>query len=110
MDTARTSLRTAAAAHRVPRFLAVLALAAALVAIPAARPQDAGALRMSEGTARWLCSHAGGSIWTYGEYGNNVFVTCMLPSGQTYFDCGYLYGVGFADGGVLEVDPAWNCG
>ena len=41
--------------RKVPRHLAALALAVALVAIPAVIPDEAGAMRMSERRARSAC-------------------------------------------------------
>jgi hypothetical protein len=73
----------------VPRLLAALALAATLAAIPATRPEDAAAaVSMSQGTARWLCSHAGGSISNYEEPDSGYSdMACTLPSGEQYFIC-----------------------
>jgi hypothetical protein len=79
MDTARTT-------PRAPRLLAALALAAALVAIPAVRPGDAGAMRMSERRASWICYANGGSIH-YESYSTDSSVwdmTCEFPSGISW--------------------------
>jgi hypothetical protein len=68
----------------VPRLLAALALGAALVAIPAARPQNAGALRMSERAVHRICFAGGGSV-NYSVVDSDFgdwWVTCTLPSGQ----------------------------
>jgi hypothetical protein len=68
----------------VPRLLAALALAAALVAIPTVRPQDASALRMSERAVNRICFAAGGSINysivdpDFGEF----WMTCTFPEGN----------------------------
>ena len=89
MHTASTTIRTLTSALNVPRLLAALALAVALVAIPAVRPDDVGAMRMRELSARSSCLRAGGSV----EY--NVMdpavpsvydMTCTLPTG-TSFTC-----------------------
>lgn len=85
MDTALTMIRSPRAARRAPRLLAALALAAALVVIPSARPQDADALRMSERAVHRICSALGGSV----EYSfvdsnfNHWWVNCTFPEGNT---------------------------
>jgi hypothetical protein len=109
MDTVRTTLRGPRAARRGPRLLAALALGAALVAIPATRPEDAGALRMSEGTARWFCSWEGGSFQSHWEGLNSGSSTCVLPSGEALFTCGWQVDYGDAYGNAVSVDHAWNC-
>jgi hypothetical protein len=111
MDTARTKLRTPRAARRIPRFLAALALAAALVATAAGRPGDAGAMRISERQLSQLCAGMGGSVeydfwdpdfdlWevtcTYwDEFGGYVTLTCWGGEGlhgpSDRVDCGYLH-------------------
>jgi hypothetical protein len=87
MDTARTMVRMPRAALRVPRLLAALALAIALVATAAARPEDAGALRMSERTMSRICYASGGSIeydfWGPVETGL-WWMTCTLPGGDSF--------------------------
>jgi hypothetical protein len=84
MDTARTTLRTLTAARRAPRLLAVLALAAALVAIPAARPEDAGAMWISERQLARDCYGGGGTIY-YEFWSEDAFeVTCILGWGQSF--------------------------
>lgn len=73
----------------VPRLLAALAFAAALVAIPVASPQDAGAQPMSEQKVSRYCSNGGGSIH-YEFYGQDFTVwemTCTYPSGHSW-TCG----------------------
>jgi hypothetical protein len=78
----------------VPRLLAALALAAALVAIPAARPEDADAMRISERKVVHNCIRMGGEIhydfWGDEEGGVEVFdVTCTLDGGQSFFCWGF---------------------
>jgi hypothetical protein len=95
MDTVRTMVRTPRAALRSPRFLAALALAAALVALPSVRPEDASALRMSERAVNRICLGAGGSVNysfvdpDFGEW----WMTCTFPSGQA-ISCGGGPGTG----------------
>src|SRR6185436_16213897 len=84
MNHASTTIRTLRAALNLPRLLAVLTLAIALIAIPAVSPDDAGAMRMSERTLSRLCSNAGGSL--YYDFMDDQLsfvynVTCTLPSG-----------------------------
>ena len=82
MDTARTTLRMLTAARRGPRLLAALVFAAALVALPAARPDDAGAMKISERKHVHNCIQGGGSIY-YEFWGENVFeAICYLPGGD----------------------------
>jgi hypothetical protein len=76
----------------VPRLLAALALAAALVAIPAARPEDADAMWISEYKLARGCYGGGGTIY-YEFYSEDVFeVTCVLGWGQSFSCSGTIGG------------------
>lgn len=91
METTETTTRSRAARSRsaVRTVLAGLALAGALVAVPATHPQDASAMRrMSERTARHACFQAGGHIlYNFGTGGfDNFQMSCDLPSGES-FEC-----------------------
>jgi hypothetical protein len=83
----------------VPRLLAAIALAAALVAIPALRPEDAGALYISERLASRLCYHLGGSVdyyfWTPDFSAFNM--TCSLPGGDSFTCLNAVSSVGMVD-------------
>ena len=88
MDTARTTLRTLTAARRAPRLLAALALAAALVALPAVRPENAGAQYDFEKAVSEICYRSGGSM-EYDFWDPNYLVwtmQCTVPGG-TSFTC-----------------------
>jgi hypothetical protein len=88
MTTANMIVRTLTSALNVPRLLVVLALAIALLALPAFSPDDASALRTSEQKVRRACYNAGGSI--HYEFEGSSFstysMTCSLPSG-TEIEC-----------------------
>src|SRR5215207_5499615 len=86
MHTVLTTVRTLTAALSLPRLMIALALAVALVAIPAFRPDDASAMRMSERTASRLCANAGGSMYYDFADGTVYMMTCTLPSGNQ-FNC-----------------------
>lgn len=96
MNAISTAIHTLSTALAIPRLLAILTLAIALLAIPAFSPDEAGAYRMSERTALRLCANAGGSIY-YGfpDEGFDVFyLNCTLPSGASFtcFDSGGPFG------------------
>jgi len=73
------------------RLLAVLALAIALVAIPAFSPDDASAKRMSERSAGRACSNAGGSMYYDFDGPRSDTMSCSLPSGAS-FSCDMVVG------------------
>jgi hypothetical protein len=92
MHTARTTTHTLTAALGAPRLLAALALAAALVAIPVARPEDADARYMSERQASRLCAGVGGTLeydFTWDPDFGFWEMTCTVPSspGGSSFTC-----------------------
>lgn len=78
------------AVFQLHRLLAILALAFALVAIPAFSPGEASAHRFSAGQVVRMCSGAGGTIhyeFFYQESGYlDYIMECTLPSGNS-FDC-----------------------
>lgn len=100
MNTPNTTVRTIPAAFQIRKFLTILALALALVAIPAFMPGDADARRMSERTVGRLCASAGGSIHYDFASGNfsDFSMTCTLPSGNQ-FTCG---STGGPFGGIVD--------
>ena len=81
-----TTIGTLTAVFHLRRLLAVLALALALLAIPAFAPDDVDARRMSERTVSRLCGNAGGSIHYDFESGDfsEYSMTCTLPSGNQF--------------------------
>ena len=88
MDTHDPTPRTQAAPRGPARILVALSLAA-LVAMLALSPDDAGAMRMSQYTAIQRCAGAGGTMYFDFEetsYGNpkDAGMTCTLPSGNTF--------------------------
>ena len=89
MNTLGTVLSPRATAHRIPRFLAVLSLALALLAIPAFSPSDAGAYPMSEGNARGQCRYYGGRISYHFHDSDfaNYTMTCSTASGLPIMSC-----------------------
>jgi hypothetical protein len=92
MDTALTMIRSPRAARRAPRLLAALALAAALVAIPATRPEDAAAMRVSERQVVHACIGLGGSI-DYDFWSDDLFeVSCTLEDGYSFSCMGLVSG------------------
>lgn len=94
MNTASTTLRIRSAAFRIPRILIVLALAVALVAIPAFSPTDAGAYPMSERSALRACGTLGGRAhYDFLTPEMDVYhMTCSTQSGRTLFSCNGLDG------------------
>jgi hypothetical protein len=89
MHPVRTTVRTLKAALSVPRLLIALSLAVALVAIPAVRPNEAGAMRKSERAVSRACADAGGSLYClYYDFASESFqtflMTCTLPSGEQF--------------------------
>lgn len=80
------TVSTPTAALSFSRLLIVLSLAAALVAIPAATPEEASARRMSERSVNRMCAAAGGTI-EYDFYDSNFEsygMTCTLQSGAQF--------------------------
>lgn len=98
MNTIGTTLRTRTAALRMPRLLTVLALAIALVAIPAFNPIDADARYRWEGQARAACQQAGGHVkyQFVGSGYDNYWMECLLPAGADagFSFCSSVYGGG----------------
>lgn len=96
METTETTTRSRAARSRsaVRTVMAGLALAGALVVVPAMHPQDASAMRMSEGSARHACFQGGGHITYDFESGSfdDFSMYCDLPSGSS-FTC--MTGLGY---------------
>ncbi len=89
MNTVNTTLRTRAAALQMPRFLIVLALALALVAIPAFNPADASAYPMSERQSLRACGSLGGRAH-YDFIDSDTMeynMTCRSQSGTPLFFC-----------------------
>ena len=86
MTTAGTTFLRLPARVNIPRLLAVLTVALALVAIHSVRPDDASAMRMSERTANRRCASAGGSMYyDFLTMDFSVFdMTCTLPSGASF--------------------------
>ncbi len=103
MNTISTTLRTRPAALRIPRFLIVLALAIALVAIPAFSPTDADARYRTEGQARGACNQAGGHVkYTFVDSTyDNYWMDCLLPAGA---DAGFSFCYSTSWGGGWIVD------
>ncbi len=94
MTTLSTALRTRLAALLLPRFLHVLALALALVAIPALMPADAGAYPMSERSALRACGTLGGRAhYDFLTPEMDVYVmSCETITGRILFSCNGLEG------------------
>ena len=83
MTIVGTTARTLSASLSLPRLLAVLALAAALVAIPAISPDAASARRTSEKAAQRACSFLGGDV-SY-EFPDQDVMTVFSMSCQTWW-------------------------
>ncbi|HYI24284.1 MAG TPA: hypothetical protein VD767_02650 [Thermomicrobiales bacterium] len=100
MNGISTTFRTLSAALDIPRLLAILALALALVAIPAFSPDGVDARRMSERSVSRACAGAGGSVhydFHTGDF-SDFSMTCTLPSGNS-FTCG---STGGPFGGIVD--------
>ncbi len=91
MNTVSTTIRTRTAAFRIPRLVAVLALAIALVAIPTFVPADASAQRMSETGASRACRQAGGEMtYIFLDMGLRSYnMLCEFPSGNSFVCSGH---------------------
>ncbi len=93
MTTVSTTIRTRPAAPRIPRFLIVLVLAIALVAIPTFSPTDADAYPTSERLALRSCGALGGRVhyvthdYDFERNEATYTFTCTSPSGWTFFNC-----------------------
>ncbi len=91
MNSALPTIRARFAALNVPRLLAAMTLAIALLAIHGVAPDDAGAMRMREGVAIRACYNAGGTMDYDFETETLFLMTCTLPSGNMFFCAGEAY-------------------